>query len=447
MQAIILAGGMGTRLRPLTYTVPKPMLPVAGKPAIVHTVERLAEANFSEVIITTNYLAEAITEGLRDWNLPIPVRCIKEDHPLGTAGCIRNIIDLMDDDFLVIQGDAVADMDYAAFVQYHRDKEADVTISVIQVQDTREFGIVQTGEDGRIERFQEKPLPEQAFSDLANSGFYMLKKRVFDDVPANELYDFSLQLFPKLMAENARFYAWRTYGFWIDIGRIHNYVEGNVHGIKGRAEVAPDAQIAETATLVPPFLIGAGTRIGEHCIIGPHAVLGARCKIGDNAQISGSVIFSDVQIGHESRLNDCIVAHNSTLGNNVVIGPMAVIGDGCDIGDRVQIRAHSKVGPVVPVASGTIVDGIFSPRMERIEGLQRLLESNPAYNGLTSAELRVCALLTEFGELTARAISDGARCPYSRIHALLYSLEEQHVVLSTLDMPKRYALTREGPLS
>jgi NDP-sugar pyrophosphorylase family protein len=430
MQAVILAGGMGTRLRPLTYTIPKPMLPVAGKPALVHTIEELAKAGFSEVIVTTNFLAEAITEGLRDLDLPLPVRCIKEDQPLG-------------DNFLVIQGDAVADIDYAALAQYHAEKNADVTISVMRVQDTREFGVVKCDENGRIERFQEKPRPEEAFSDLANSGFYMIKKWVFDDVPAGEVHDFSLQLFPRLMSQGAQFYAWKMNSFWIDIGRINNYLEGNLHRIKGMAEIAPDVQVPESATLVPPFLIGPGAKLGENVVIGPHAILSQRCSVGAGTHISGSILFNDITIGDNSRLSDCVVASSSKLGKNVTVEPMAIIGEGCDIGDRVQIRAHSKVGPVVPVATGNVVDGILSPRLERIESLQRVLESTPFFRDLTPEQLRVCSLLAEFGELTARAIADNARVPFSKVHSILYPLEVKHIILTTLDMPKRYALTRE----
>lgn len=443
MQAVILAGGLGTRLRPLTYTIPKPMLPVANKPALMHTVEALAAAGFDEVIITTNFLAEAITAELSTMNTPLPVRCIKEDKPLGTAGCIKNIIEQLSDNFLVIQGDAVADIDYRALARFHQENSADVTISTIRVQDTREFGIVEADESGRILRFQEKPLPEEAFSNMANAGFYMIRKKVFDDVPQGEMYDFSRQLFPRLMEEGAQFFAWEMGGFWIDIGRIANYLEGNRHHIKGRAEIAAGVQVPESATLVAPFLIGPDAKIGEGAVIGPHAILAERCTIGEGARVSGSVLYHDVSLGAGARLSDCVVASSSSLGRDVVVEPMAIIGEGCEISDRVQVRAHSKVGPVTPVAPGTIVDGVLSPRLEKIENLQRVMQRAPIFKDLTPEQLRVCALLAEFGELTARAIAGAAQIPFSRVHSLLYPLEVQHVVISTLDMPKRYALTRE----
>ena len=301
MQAIILAGGMGTRLRPLTYTVPKPMLPIAGKPAIARIAQELAECGFEEVFVTTNYLAEVIEDGLREYSrhggLPIPVHCIRGETPLGTAGCVRNALDLLKDEFLVIQGDAVADVDYERLLQFHRNREADVTITTIRVRDPRDFGILQTEEDGRILRFQEKPRLEEAFSDQANAGFYLMKKSAFSDVPQGEPFDFSKQLFPRLMEQGKRFYAFEIGGYWVDIGRPQSYIEGNRHAITGRAEVADDVVVPESVTLLPPFVIGSGSKLGEGCIIGPGAIIGSRCTIGDRARMAGGVLFDGVTVG------------------------------------------------------------------------------------------------------------------------------------------------------
>lgn len=444
MQAIILAGGMGTRLRPLTYTTPKPMLPVAGRPALAHTVEALAQAGCSEVIITTNYLADVVSDGLKAQNFGIPVRCINESKPLGTAGCVKNAIDELDEEFIVIQGDAVSDMRYHEFIDFHHDHNADVSISVMRVQDTREFGIVEIDAEQRILRFQEKPRPEEAFSNLANSGFYMIKRRVFDDVPKDEPYDFSRQLFPKLMSAGARFFAWEFRGYWVDIGRVQNYLEGNLHLIKGRAEVGAGAYIPESATLVPPFVIGADSRIGPGCVIGPGAIIGAGCMIGAGTKISGSVLYRDVWVGQGAQLNDCVIASHCRLGDGVTVEPMSVIGEDCEIGAGAQVCAHSRVGPVTPVAPGTVVDGVVSPRLDKLENLQRTMAHAPTYRDLPHEQLIVCSLLAVSGEMTARSMATAASIPFSRVHAVLAPLEEQGVILSTLDVPKRYALTGDN---
>ncbi len=443
MQAIILAGGMGTRLRPLTYTLPKPMLPIAGRPALARIVDALALAGCDEVIITTNYLAELIDENLSQLNLPIPVKCVKEDKPLGTAGCIRNIMEMLQDEFIVVQGDAVVDIDYAAFLAAHRDKSADVTIATMKVADTREFGICDVGADGRILRFQEKPRPEDAYSNLASSGIYILKKSAFADVPLGSTYDFARQLFPKLMEENQQFYAWEINGFWVDIGRVGNYIEGNMHSIAGRADVAPDVHIPDDTMLLPPYVIGAGTKIGGGCTLGPGVVIGANCFIGENSHISKSVVYDQVTLGAKVRLTECVVAARSRLGRETTVEALSVVGEGCDIGAGVQVGAHSRVGPITPVAAGTLIEGVVEPRLKKLAGLQRVVMLGPLMESLMPDERAVYALLAEYGEMSARGIAEVDSMPLLRVMTVLHALEKQELVLSTLDHPPRYALTRE----
>jgi mannose-1-phosphate guanylyltransferase / phosphomannomutase len=443
MQAIILAGGMGTRLRPLTYTQPKPMLPVANRPSVAHTLTALAQADCHEVFITTNYLANLVADGLRDLDLPFPVHCIEEERPMGTAGCVKNVIDRLDDEFIVIQGDAVADLDYRALIDFHHAKDADVTLTVIKVEDPREFGIVAVDEERRILRFQEKPRPEEAFSDLANSGFYVVKKRVFDDVPAGEQYDFSRQLFPHLMEEDARFYAFPMSGYWVDIGRIQHYIEANMHCIRGRADIQSGARVAESARLIPPFLIGAGTIISDECIIGPNVVIGEDCIVGPGTQMSGSVLYNNVVVGAGAHLTGCVVANESHLRDRVTVEAMTAIGEGCVIGVGAQVAAYSRVGPRMPIADGILVEGTVSPRFDQVERLKRAVDNVAHYRLLSQEQRWVCALLGEYGEMTARSLAELGTIPYSRIHSTLHSLEEQGMILATPDVPKRYALTRE----
>lgn len=443
MQAIILAGGMGTRLRPLTYTLPKPMLPVAGRPALAHIVEALARAGCDEVIITTNYLAELIDAKLSLLGLPIPVHCVKEDKPLGTAGCIRNLYPRLQDEFIVVQGDAVSDIDYAAFLKFHRQKKADVSITVMRVADTREFGIVSADEDGRITRFQEKPRHEEAFSNTANAGFYILRREMFDDVPDGVPLDFARQLFPTLMERGAKFYAYEMNGYWFDIGRVGDYIEGNLHQIRGRAHLAPDVHLPDDAVLVPPYVIGPGTKIGARCTLGPGAIVGARCSIGDGSHISKSVIYDDVSIGAKARLTDCVIASKSRLGKEVTVESHAVVGEACDIGAGAEVAAHSRVGPITPVAPGTLVEGVVAPRLQKLHGLQRIAVSGPVMERLLPDEREVYALLAEFGEMTAREIADTGTLPLLRVMTVLHALEKSELALSTLDYPRRYALTRE----
>ena len=443
MQAIILAGGMGTRLRPLTYTLPKPMLPIAGRPALARIVDALAKAGCDEVIITTNYLSELIDERLAELNLPIPVKCVKEDKPLGTAGCIRNIMEMLQDEFIVVQGDAVADMDYCAFLEAHREKKADVTIATMRVADTREFGICQLDEVGRITRFQEKPRPEEAFSNLANAGFYVLNKAMFADIPQGATYDFARQLFPKLMSEGKQFFAWEMSGFWIDIGRVGNYIEGNMHSIAGRADVAPDVHIPDDTMLLPPYVIGPNTKIGAGCTLGPGVIIGAGCYIGEDTHITKSVVYDQVTLGAKTRLTECVVAAKSRLGKETTIEALSVVGEGCDIGAGVQVGAHSRVGPITPVAAGTLVEGVVEPRLKKLAGLQRVVTLGPLMESLMPDERAVYATLAEYGEMSARDMSETDGLSLLRVMTALHALEKRELVLSTRDHPRRYALTHE----
>lgn len=449
MQAIILAGGMGTRLRPLTYTIPKPMLPIGGKPAIARLADALADAGFDEIFITTNYLADVIERGLREYsahsNLPIPVHCLREEQPLGTAGCIKNALHLLRDEFLVIQGDAVAEVDYAKLLNFHREREADVTITTIRVRDPREFGIVETDESGRITRFQEKPRIEDAFSNQANAGFYLLKKELFDNVPQGEPYDFSKQLFPALMAQDKKFFAWELSGYWVDIGRPQSYLEGNRYAIAGRAEIADDVIVPVSVTLLPPFVIGAGTQLADGCIIGPGAIIGARCKIGDKARIAGGVLFDDVEVGDGARLDECVIASGSRIGDKADIGALAMVGEDCEIGARAEIAPHSRVGPNVPVAAGTVVEGVLAPAPQRSDGWRRDLM--PAPEELPREQKLIFSLLAEFGEMTAYELVRATGLSHAAAGDTLDALVAAGWVLSTQDVPRRYALTREMPLA
>lgn len=367
MQAIILAGGSGTRLRPLTYTTPKPMLPVANRPALSRTVDALARAGFSEVIITTNYLAGRVSEWLETLETPIPVRCIEENTPLGTAGCVKNCIDDLGDEFLIVQGDAVADVDYSAFLAFHRARKAQVSISAMRVTDTRDFGIMQTGAQGRIERFQEKPAPHEAFSDLANAGFYLVQKSIFDHVPHGVFFDFSRQLFPLLMAEGARFFAWEMDGYWIDIGQIAPYWAANQRLLHDQARdhpdscVAPDARIDASCILRAPVLIGAGARLEANCVIGPNTIIGADCVVHAGAQLEGAILHHDVEIGADSRLHNCIIGAHSRLDERVTVEEMAVVGAGSFVGAEARLCEQSQVGPCIVVAPEASIEGVLPP--------------------------------------------------------------------------------------
>ncbi|BCM89136.1 UTP--glucose-1-phosphate uridylyltransferase [Abditibacteriota bacterium] len=442
MQAIILAGGMGTRLRPLTYTLPKPMLPVAGRPALAHLVEALAEAGCREVIITTNYLAEIVENQLTRLSLPIPVRCVKEHKPLGTAGCVRNLYDELEERFLIIQGDAVADINYGAFWDFHAQSQADVSIAVMRVADTHEFGVCDVDSSGRIRRFQEKPRPEEAFSDLASSGIYVLEKKMFERVPDGVPFDFARQLFPDLMERHAKFFAWRMNGFWLDIGKSETYLQGNLKLIEGQSRVAPDATVAPDAVLVPPYSIGSNSKIGAGARIGPGAVIGARCVVGENASIEKSVVHDDVSIGPKARLEECVIASKSRVGRESHIETGAVIGESCDVGASAIVSNGTRLGPHTPLAPGAFLEGVLEPRSQKLSAIVRVLEAGARLEALLPDEREAYAVLAEGEELSARQIAETTALPLYRVLAALHALERAELLAVSSVHPPLYSVPR-----
>ena len=342
MQAIILAGGGGERLRPLTTTVPKPLLPVANQPVMERLIENLARAGFDEVLLTTYHLAPHIAAWLQTWTPPIPVRTLQEPRPLGTAGCVRHALPFLRDEFMVAPGDVVAECDFRAFVAWHRAQQADVSLLAIRVPDTREFGILETDVAGRITRFQEKPAPHEAFSNLANAGFYLMHKRAFELVPEDTPFDFSRGLFPRLMDVGARFKAWEAGGYWADIGTPASYLAANTHLLHAQGTVAGAASIAGDAELHLPYLVGADCSIAAGAVIGPDTVLGRGCSIGEGAQVRGSVLHADIQVGAGAILDQCAVGAGARIGAGATIGECCVIGAGCGVPAGATLAPHTR---------------------------------------------------------------------------------------------------------
>src|SRR5262245_48735047 len=235
MKAVVMAGGEGTRLRPLTSNQPKPMVPVVGKPCMEHILELLRRYGFDEVIVTLACLPQAIQSYFGDGDsIGIPVEYSLEETPLGTAGSVRQAARRLDDTFLVISGDALTDVDLRRLVDFHREREAAVTIGLKAVDNPLDFGIVVTGEDGRIERFLEKPSWGQVFSDTINTGIYVLDPEVLRHVPEGKPFDFSKELFPLLLEMGRPMYGLPLDGYWQDIGNLDQYRQANFDALDER---------------------------------------------------------------------------------------------------------------------------------------------------------------------------------------------------------------------
>jgi mannose-1-phosphate guanylyltransferase len=323
MKAMVLAAGLGTRLRPLTYEITKPMVPVLDRPVMEHIVELLERHGFDEVIANLHYFPDSIREYFGE---RLSYRF--EPELLGTAGGVRGCADFFGDEpFLVISGDALTDIDLGAFLARHRQSGGIATLAVKQVADTREYGVVLHDRDGRITGFQEKPAPEEALSDLGNCGIYMFEPRIFDYFPARPFVDWAQDVFPVLLENDVPFYIHELGEYWNDVGSLSELRQGTVDALRGELHLQIEGEEVSPGVLVAGGVsplradteldghawIGRDVQIGEGVrLMGP-IVLGDGARVGDRAQLRGCIVFPGTEIAPESILIDAIAGHSGIL--------------------------------------------------------------------------------------------------------------------------------------
>jgi mannose-1-phosphate guanylyltransferase len=318
MRAMVLAAGLGTRLRPLTYEIPKPMVPVLDRPVMAHIVDLLDRHGFDEAIANLHYFPDTIRAyfGAR-------LSYRYEPELLGTAGGVRGCADFLGrDDFLVISGDALTDIDLAAFAARHRETGGIATLAVKKVPDTREYGVVLHDRDGRITGFQEKPAPEEALSDLGNCGIYAFAPEIFDYFPKRPFVDWAQDVFPTLLEHDVPFHIHELREYWNDIGSLGELRQGTFDALSGHLrlqvegkELAPGVRVAdgralpEDAEVEGPVWVGHDVSIGARArLMGP-LVLGDGARVGERAQLRGSIVFPGTEVAAEAILIDAIAGH------------------------------------------------------------------------------------------------------------------------------------------
>ena len=306
MKAVVMAGGEGTRLRPLTSNQPKPMVPIVGKPCMEHILELLKVHGFEDVIVTVAFLPQAIRSYFGDGEaLGLRVSYSVEESPLGTAGSVRLAADQLDETFIVISGDALCDVDLTKLVEFHRERNAAVTIGLKSVENPLEFGIVVTDDEGKIERFLEKPTWSQVFSDTINTGIYVLEPEVLRHIPTDRPYDFSKELFPLLLEMGRPMYGYVMDGYWQDIGNLDQYREANYDALDGKLALnipgiqlrgniwlGEGAELDDLDQVEGPAYIGNNCRVAREAVVGPHTVLGNNVTLRERARIERSIIDS-----------------------------------------------------------------------------------------------------------------------------------------------------------
>ncbi len=370
MKAVVMAGGEGSRLRPLTSSRPKPLVPVANKPVMHHIVDLLARHGIGDVVATLHYLADEIENYFGDGSeLGISMRYVVEDTPLGTAGAVKLAHTLLEGErFIVVSGDALTDIDLGTLIAAHERSGAVATVALQRVANPLEFGVVVTDEAGRITRFLEKPSWGEVFSDTINTGIYVLEPEVFEYMETGKNYDFSNDIFPFMLRDGRALYGHVTDGYWSDIGNLQQYVQANYDALSGAVrvqidgtQIRPGVWVAEGAQLSPeahvrgPVCIGRNATIERGAVIEELTAIGASAIVSPNARLHRTIAWEDVYVGEGASLSGCTLADRVIVKERATVMEGAVIGRGSTIGSGATVPSNIKLWPDKSVAAGAIV--------------------------------------------------------------------------------------------
>jgi mannose-1-phosphate guanylyltransferase/phosphomannomutase len=370
VKAVILAGGEGTRLRPLTSNQPKPMMPLVNKPMMEHIVRLLAEHGFDDIVVTVAFLANQVRTYFGDGSeFGVQFRYATDESPLGTAGSVRNASAELDDTFLVISGDVLTDIDLTEFVTRHREAGAFASIALKRVDNPLEFGIVITRPDGSVERFLEKPTWGQVFSDTANTGIYVLEPGVFDFIPEGEVVDFSGDVFPAVLEKDLPLLGQVVDGYWEDVGTLEAYLRAHHDVLDQRVSVdiegfqigegiwlGEGADVDPDARIEGPVVIGDNCRIEAGAHVSAYTVLGTDVVVKPDAFLERAVCHDHVYAGPSSRLRGCVIGRSTDLRGHARVEEGVVVGDECFVGERAVINPGVKIYPFKTVEAGAIVN-------------------------------------------------------------------------------------------
>ncbi|NEQ37695.1 MAG: NTP transferase domain-containing protein [Okeania sp. SIO3I5] len=371
MRAVLMAGGSGTRLRPLTCDIPKPMVPILNRPIAEHIINLLKKHQIREIIATLHYLPDVMREYFQDGSkFGVQMTyAVEEEQPLGTAGCVKNIAQLLDETFLVISGDTITDFDLSAAIEFHQKNKSKATLILTRVNNPIEFGVVITNEEQRIKRFLEKPSTSEIFSDTVNTGTYILEPEVLDYLPDNQECDFSKELFPLLLDKDEPMYGYVAEGYWCDVGHLDAYREAQYDALQHTVKLelpyqerSPNLWIGEntyidpTAKIETPALIGDNCRIGPRVHIEPGSVIGDNVTIGADADVKRPIVWNGALVGDDTNLRACIICRGSRIDRRAQVLEGAVVGSLSSVGEEAQISPHVRVWPSKKIESGATLN-------------------------------------------------------------------------------------------
>ncbi|EYE89372.1 nucleotidyltransferase [Fervidicella metallireducens AeB] len=370
MKAVIMAGGEGTRLRPLTSDIPKPMVPILNKPVMEHIINLLKKHNIVDIAATLYYLPSSIKDYFDDGReLGVNISYYVEEVPLGTGGSVLNAENFLDDTFIVISGDALTDINITEALKFHKEKGSKATLILKKENIPLEYGIVITDENGKIIRFLEKPSWGEVFSDTVNTGIYILEPDVLNYYKKGQNFDFSKDLFPKLLKDSVPMFGYITEDYWCDIGDINSYKQTQFDVLDGkvRLEIAgteiskgiwveDGCIVSEDVKITPPVYIGKDCIINSNSTIDSYCIIGNNTTIDSKSTLKRSVIWCNTYIGKNSQLRGTILCNKVKIKNNVNIFEDTVIGAECTLQDGCTIKPNIKIWPNKTIKEDTIIN-------------------------------------------------------------------------------------------
>jgi mannose-1-phosphate guanylyltransferase len=361
LKAVILVGGEGTRLRPLTYHTPKPMVPVLNVPFLEHVIRNLKEHNVMEIIMAQYYLPASMREYFGDGSkLGVKLYYVMEESPLGSAGAVKNIEDFLDCTFFVLNGDIIQNRDLTAILKFHRRHHAKATVVLTPVTNPTLYGVVETDKRNKVKRFTEKPKPEEVTTNMINAGTWVVEPEVLQRIPPNTKFSFERDLFPQMLADGLPFYAYPTDNYWMDTGTPENYLQlhrdllsGKYDGYKPEKDVTTGTgcKIHTSVKFKGKVIIGDNCKIASGVKITGPVVIGPNCKIGEDTTVKDSVVWHDITIGKSVAIKSSILADNCKIGDDCSLTD-AVLGDHVTISDGLKLKKGSRIMPGEIVKEG-----------------------------------------------------------------------------------------------
>ncbi|WP_201353314.1 sugar phosphate nucleotidyltransferase [Hydrogenimonas urashimensis] len=427
IKAVMMAGGFGTRIQPLTHSIPKPMLPVVNLPMMEHTLNKLVETGIDEIVILLYYKPEVIKNHFGDGsNWGVKIHYVLPDDDYGTAGAVGFGREYLDTTFMIVSGDLVTDFDFKKIFDYHEKKNSKLTITLTSVENPLQFGVVIASEDGKIEKFLEKPSWGEVFSDTINTGIYIIEPEILDYIPVGENFDFAKDLFPLLMKEGIDLMGYNAVGYWRDVGNPDSYREVHddilnerlVFKIPGRKVAYPDgtlyltgeSEIDESVEIIGNVVVGKNVKIGRGSKLN-NVVIGDNVTLGEECQIRNSVFWHDIEIGKKFILDNGVICNNNRIDDNVTAKAGLILAEGCTIGKLAKIEQDVTIWPDKEIEPAAIVNRnvVWGSRYKN-----SIFEYGSVI-GKSNVELS-CEMATKLAEAYAAQLPSGTTIMVGRDH-------------------------------